>query len=168
MFLASLHWSKNHSETGAFFPPALGLSIGAEESPSPDTGILPMIIPCGMSRINATYWSHWRGEMYILQEVLFVTPQAFNLSTRHPVFLLQSKVSKLLPACPSGKRNSNRANKNVQKSLDDFQIRPATNWNQRIIPFMWMSVKIGIPHSNCRLEHQTLFSLFSEVQVGCI
>lgn len=106
---------KKHCETGAFFPPASGLSICTEEPPFPDPGILSIIIPCGMSRINATYWSQSRRELHIPQQVLFVTPQALNLLMRPPPFLLQSAESKLLPVCLSGKRNSSKANKNVPK-----------------------------------------------------
>lgn len=151
--LPSLHWSKKHCEMGAFFPPASGLSICTEEPPSPDPGILSIIIPCGMSRINATYWSQLRWELYIPQEVLFVTPQALNLLMRPSMFLLQSTESKLLPVCLSRERNSSKANKNVQKkkSQDDFQIRPVTNWKQCIISCKWTWTKVGIPRPNCRM-----------------
>lgn len=168
--LPSLHWSKKHCEMGAFFPPASGLSICTEEPPSPDPGILSIIIPCGMSRINATYWSQLRWELYIPQEVLFVTPQALNLLMRPSMFLLQSTESKLLPVCLSRERNSSKANKNVQKKKPRWF--PDQTCDKLKAMYYFLQVNMDESrNTTSKLQNgiaNVFFSLFWEVQVGCI
>lgn len=57
---------------------------------------------------------------------------------------------------PDRERNSNR---NVQKSLEDFQSSPVTNWNHQIIPCVWMWEHTAAPNPKCSSEHPTPFAL---------